>query len=504
MRILPPMSFNLKSYLKLSAIYTIAAAFPVIIQIFILPLIEGQNLLGADEFSRIAISESISTFVGTIILFSMSGAISRFYYDFIEDRALFNGLFSSILIGILSRGILILGLGVLMGDWVASFFNQPELQNFSSYGFGSIAIGINRSINITVITLFRNERKVMLFVLVNFLVAALRTAGQLIGVFYFDMSFSGYVNGTAVGGAIMTVFLLIYIFRQTGVQYSRTVMKPVYSFAIPLFIYELVKWGVMFSDRLFLEKFPVELGIYDTAQRFAFGIYYIFQGLYGAAQPDFFLYLTQGIQKTANDLRRLSNIYMLQAQVAVLALILPVIAYISIFFETALTKSASLIAVVFSQYILIGMNTLFSLPIIYYKKTNIYLYINIVSLATSLLLNFWLIPELKIYGAIVSFYAANSIQLLLIFRAQKRIVSIPWNLQKCLWLPLATIGIAVVAEVTKKVFSINPLLMAVIVVALSSTVLGIFYRALIKEWIEKFGIETVKKFIFGQNQSKSP
>ena len=80
------MKFNLKDYLKLSLLYTFAASFPALLQIFILPIIEGEGRLGAVDFSQMAISESISTFVGTFILFSMTSAISRFYYDYIEDK----------------------------------------------------------------------------------------------------------------------------------------------------------------------------------------------------------------------------------------------------------------------------------------------------------------------------------------------------------------------------------------------------------------------------------
>jgi len=479
------MQFNLKSYLKLSFLYTLASSFPVILQIVILPLIEGNNLLGAVDFSKIAISESISNLVGTFILFSMSGAVSRFYYDYLDDPKRMNHLLSSILTGILARGVIVLGIGILLGNRIAELFNQPELQDFSTYGYGAIIIGINRSILITMVTLFRNQRKVMRFVVINIIVASLRTAGQLIGVFFYEMTFVGYINGGAIGGGIMTVFLLIYVYKTTGIRYSYASMRPIYQFAAPLFVFELVRWGVLFSDRLFLEKFPVELGIYDTAQRFAFGIYYLFQGLYGAIQPDFFLYLTRGIEQTAEDIRRLSNTYMLQAQIVVLSLILPVMGYITFFFETDLTKASSLITLVFCQYIINGMNTLLALPIIYQKKTKQYLWIQIFTLMISLTLNVVLIPVFTYYGAITSAYIANLTQFILILVFQKRLIAIPYNYQKIVQIPIIILGLAVGVEILKHLLDIDPFWAALGFVTVSFGILTAVYRKILRELVSR-------------------
>ena len=133
------MRFNLKDYLKISVLYTFASAFPALLQLFVLPIIEGEGRLNAIDFSQMAIAESISTFVGTFILFSMSGAISRFYYDYLDNKKGLNDLFSSVIIGILFRGLIIIGLAVILGDYLASF-SQDSLNEFSTYGYGAIVL----------------------------------------------------------------------------------------------------------------------------------------------------------------------------------------------------------------------------------------------------------------------------------------------------------------------------------------------------------------------------
>ncbi|MDD4745941.1 MAG: polysaccharide biosynthesis C-terminal domain-containing protein [Salinivirgaceae bacterium] len=480
------MKFNLKDYLKLSLLYTFAASFPALLQIFILPIIEGEGRLGAVDFSQMAISESISTFVGTFILFSMTSAISRFYYDYIENKKGIATMFSSILLGIIFRGLIVFGVAIILGDYVASFFTQPELHNFSTYGYGAIGIGINRAIIIAATTLYRNQKIVSRFIIINILTALLRSTGQLIGIFCFDMSFAGYVNGAAIGGGVVTVAVIIFTFAQSGIHYSRATMKPIVRFVLPLFIFEVVKWGVLFADRFFMESTPEQLGIYDNAQRFAAGIYIIFQGLYGAVQPDFFHYLQIGIKESISDLRRLANIYMLQAQIAALGLIIPVIIYIHFFFETSLTTSATLIAIIFAQYIITAVNTIFSLPIIYNKRTDIFLVINLFVLAISLTLNYLLIPKFGYYGAIFASYTANLTQLALLVFFQNQIIKIKWNYKKSVATPLLIVIFAILTEVLKNIFDLNYLLMSFVFIGLSGFIILLQYKKEATHFIFKY------------------
>ncbi len=480
------MHFNLKDYLKISFLYTFAASFPALLQIFVLPLIEGPGKLNAIDFSQMAIAESITTLVGTFILFSMTGAISRFFYDYLDNPMGLNKLFSSILFGILFRGLILIGLALLVGDYLVSFFSQSQLHDFSSYGYGSIAIGINRAIIVTAATLYRNQKFIARFIWVNVLLAVVRTTGQLIGIFYFDMSFIGYVNGSAIGGGIVSLGVVIYTFKTCGFRISLTHMRPVLVFAFPLFVFELVKWGVMFADRMFLESSPEQLGIYDNAQRFASGIYIIFQGLYGAVQPDFFRYLKTGVDTSISDLRRLTNVYLLQSQLAVLGLVVPVITYIYFFFETTLATSGTLVAIIFSQYIISALNTIFSMPIIFFKRTDIFLYINLAVLAISLTINYFLIPLYGYYGAIISSYTANLGQLALFVLIQNRIMKIQWNYQKTLLVPLLIVGCAIVAEILKIGFGLNYMVVALGYVLVSLGIIGVLYRIEAKHFAQKY------------------
>ena len=476
------MKLNLKEYFKLSVIYALVAAFPAVLQIIILPLIEGTDRLNVIDFSHLAITESITVLAFTIAMYSMGNAIARFYYDYMNDKTGYNKLVSGIFTSILFRGLVILGIAIIFSNYIGKIFPQKELQDFSSYGYASIIIGINRAINITAATLYRNEKKVNRYILLNVILGILRTGLQVYMLFFYEMSFIGYVYGTCIGTGITAITILGYTYYKSGIRYDRKLMSSVYKFARPLFQYGIIVWGLMYADRYFLKlhNFQVELGIYDTAIRFVLGMQMILQGIQGATQPEIYRFMKDGIQKNREQIKQLSNILLAQTQIIVAVAIIPVMLFLTMFFETKLQYASSLIAILFMMNILRTQYVIFSFPIYFLKKTRFFLYLNLFVLIINLLLNYLLVPLLKEYGAIIAILVSYSIQAIFTFIYQQKISHLNWNLNKILFFPISIILIAAILEILKNVFDINPYITSSIIVLTIILSLFSLYRKEIK------------------------
>ncbi len=457
------MKLNLKEFFKLSAIYTVVGAIPPILQVLVQPIIEGENRLNTVDFSHLAIVESIASFAFVFTLFSMGNAISRFYYDFQEKSLGYKKLVSSIFLSILFRGIVLLIAALFLKNYIGSFFNQEELKNFTSYGFAAIIIGINRSIIATAGALYRNERKVKLFVIINLLLTFLRTGLQIAGIFLYEMSFLGYVYGTVIGTSFTSITILIINFKRTGIKYDLKIMKEVNSFAFPLFQYNLIAWGILYIDRYFLEGMPNELGIYNAAITFAIGIQIILQGLTSAVQPELFSLMKEGIEKQKEEIKKLSNIFMLQAQGVTIFLMIPAIAFLLVFYETDLRLASSFIAIIFMRQILVSQYNILSTPVYFLKKTKVFFYINIFVLIINILLNYLLIPVLLIYGAIIASLVSCFLQVVLMFYMQKKLIDINFNKTKILLFPILILIFVIIMQVFQISFKLNPLLVAILI-----------------------------------------
>ena len=478
------MKINNKEFFKLSFLYTAVAAFPPLLNLFVRPLIEGNNKLNAADFSQIEISETIISLAFIIATYAMGNALSRFYYDYTNNRNDYKKLVSTVFNSILFRGFLILLVAFIFRNHIGKLFSQEALQDFSSYGFAAIIIGINRSIAMTAFALYRNEKKVRRYLIISILLGFIRSVFQIIGVFYYEMSFIGYVYGTCIGSSIISVSILVYTYKSVGFHYDRQILKPVNRFALPLFEYAIVAWGINFADRYFLESTPTLLGVYSQALILGRGIEIILQGLQGASQPEMFRLMKDGIQKNMDEIKKLSHLLMAQSQFLIAAAIIPAMMYCMVF-KTELRLAAGFIAIVFVRYILRTQYIVFSFPVYFEKKTKIFLYLNLVVLFVNLGLLYYLVPLWGAYGAITAIILSQSIQVAGIYLYQKSIVSISWNIRKLITFPFFIVVLAIILEIAKLKFGINIFIGSAILVGAIFGSLVVLYKNEIRKITNK-------------------
>ena len=449
------MKLNIKEYFKLSLIYTVIAALPSLLQTLAQPFIVGKGKLNAVDFSQLAITEIITSLVFVITTYAMGNAISRFYYDYINDKKGYNKLVSSVFNSIIIRGIFLLLVGIAISGFIGKYFSQKELQNFPTYGYASIILGINRAICLTAFALYRNEKKVKRFIIFNISLGILRTAFQIIGLFFYKMSFIGYLYGGCIGSGITTIGILAYTYYHSGIHLNLKILKSLNQFGRPLFIYSLIAWGLMYVGRFFLEDFPKELGIYYTAINFVIGIQLVLQGIQGATQPEFFNFMNMGLKEHQDELKRLGNLLIMQSQILIGIAIIPVMLYLTLFYKSDVKAASTFIAIIFVDYILKSQTILFSYPIYFLKKTKFLFSVNSIVLLINLLLNYIFAPILKANGLILATIISDLILAISIYIYQKKIIHIEWNIRKVLVFPIIITLLAVAFEIVKYILHLN-------------------------------------------------
>jgi O-antigen/teichoic acid export membrane protein len=289
------------------------------------------------------------------------------------------------------------------------------------------------------------------------------------------MSFIGYLYGSAIGSGIVSVVIIAYTYYHSGFHYDRKFLKPSNKYALPLFEYALVAWGINFADRYFLESTPVALGIYSQALILGRGIEIVLQGIQGASQPEMFRLMKDGLEKNMDEIRKLSHMLMAQSNAVIAAVIIPAMLYCMIF-KTDLRLASGLVAIVLVRYILRTQFIIFSFPVYYEKKTSIFLYLNVVVLLINLLLLYYLVPVYAVYGAITAMLVSQTIQVIGIYFYQKNLVCISWNTKKLLIFPLLMVVLAALMEWIKIRFEINPFITASIVVLGIAASMFMLYR----------------------------
>lgn len=478
---------NTKEYFKLSVIYTLVAAVPNVIGLVVQPILAR---MGAVNVGYMGVTDIIVTLLFTFCIFSMESGISRFYYDVKEDKENFNKLVSSIFTGILIRGAVILGVVLVISPFIGQIFDQEALQHFEKYGVALVISAFSRAIVTTAVSLFRNEKKINSYIFVNISSGLFRAAFQVIGVLFFSLTFMGYVWGTAIGSTIISVGVIIYTYRRCGFHYDKKMNGELLRFGWPLLEYSLIGWGLASVDRWFLQMqkgsdADVQLGIYQNAIYFATGLQLIVQGLSSTTQPEIFKYMSEGIHKQQEEIKKISNIFMIQSIVFIVGATIPAIIFITLFFHAEFLPSAAIISIIFVRYILRSQYQVFALPIMYMKRTRIFSTVNIIALIVSVGLNWVLIPKLGYYGAIIAFIAANFTQVVIVYYYQQKIVPIKWNMNKVMYFPLMIILVSVICEVAKSYLHLSVIAGAIIINVVTFAGISLLYKKEVREILNK-------------------
>ncbi len=476
---------NLKEHIKLTGVYTFFAAFPAILQLIVYPVIEGQDRLGAEDFGYLAVTEAILSFIVIFCLSGMAITIARYYYDYWDNSQGYSKLVSTIFSGVILRAGAVFVLLIVFSPFIGTLFPDGPLQNFDKYGIFLGIIAFNRSVISIALSLYRSEKSVRNFIAVSLISGIFRSIFQIIGVLYYDLSFIGYLTGTAIGGGVANLIILGYTFIKNGLHFSAAIRKQLRSFAISLTLTDFMYWGIMFFDRFMLLKNPSQLGIYDNAMKFAAGVLFITHGLAGSVQPELFRFFKSGIKENEKDIKTLSNIFIAENILAVGVFAPPLMIFISVFYETELLISAGLLMIILVKYILNAQFQIFSWPLLYNKNSRLYFLLNLIAFLVLIALNFLLVPSLGYYGSVISFLSAGFIQVIAFYLAQKRIIPIPWNLNKVMFFPISVVIIASAMEYIKLYFQLNAIVCTIIVVLYIFLGLFLLFRKDLLEVMKK-------------------
>lgn len=479
------MKLHSKNLFHSLFLYGFTGAFPSIINILILPFIEGPSKLNAVDFSQIAIAESIVVFGWLIASFSGGNVISRFYYDFIDSKHDFNQFISSFFMSIVARGLLLCLLFYFLADIPGRFFTQPNLQSFSVYGPVAVLIGTNRSLNTAFTALLRNQKKIFLYTGFNITAGLLRAAGQILGLFFIEMSFKGYLYGILITSLLTGISILIYIFYKYGIYYHRKILKQLNTFALPIFYYEILLWLMTYADRYFLEKYPVDLGLYETITRFSLGVRLIIQGFNNAVQPETYSYFKTGIKQMEKSIRQVANIFMLISQSVIVISIIPVMLYLYYLCDSNIKAAYTFVPVIMILLILKSQFMIFTAPVLYHKDSKLLLYANIIGATLAISINLLLIPYIKIYAPILAIGVSDLFLIWFIKIFENKKYKINWNFNKTFFYPVSLVVLSGLLEILKIKFHINPFTVALILNLVF--VLGIvnLYRVEIKKTAKK-------------------
>ena len=123
----------------------------------------------------------------------------------------------------------------------------------------------------------RARQKPVLFIIFSTLKLMLQLSLNIYLVVLLHMKVEGVIYSALISGFAMSIILLVYTLKITGLKFSIEKAKILTSFSMPLVLTGLVSFFLTFGDRYFLRYYcsMAEFGIYSLAYKFGFLLMFI-------------------------------------------------------------------------------------------------------------------------------------------------------------------------------------------------------------------------------------
>jgi len=403
-------------FIRNSLLYTVGSMMTPITGFILLPIYTVY--LSPAEYG---VMTTVQTLVGMLQLFlllSLHGAVTRFYYDFLNQPEKQKEYLGSIFIFVCIFSTTIATILLFFSNSIGLIFfkNIP----INPYYFYLIGLSWVTALLELPMALFRAQEKAGIFILIN-TTKALGIMGLTI---YFIVGRELGAESALISQLLVTFAIILLTFsmqiRYLKFSLNRKFVMGSLLFSLPLLPHVASGWIISSSDRVILEKFVdmADLGIYALATQVALVLNLFYSSVNNALVPRYTMLRKEGNEVKANRLLKLFSYIVLSFGV----LSIPVAMFsIKLFTSSQYDRAIALIPVLLIGQIIKGYYFIPVSKLFYAKKTKAIATSSTMAAIINILINIMAIPFIGIYGSIMSSVISELLRLMFIYGASKRI-----------------------------------------------------------------------------------
>ncbi|WLE96825.1 MAG: oligosaccharide flippase family protein [Candidatus Electrothrix communis] len=414
---------ELKFLLKHSSIYGLGSVIGQAVGFLLLPLY--TRYLSPSDYGIMALVEVTIGLIGMVVSLGIINALSRFYYEYNEDRE--RNLVISSAYWIIFTVIIIFTPFVWCLSPILSkyLFHSLEYTHFFQVALLALLFGLLVNLGMDYL---RIRAQSVMFVIISLIRLVLLVSFNIYFIVFLQVGVIGIFYSSLLVAIIFAFFFTFTILRKSGISFSWSHATEMIHYSFPLIFSNVFRVIVNESDKLFINFFfsPFETGVYSVAQKLGSSLHVLITA------PFLQAYMPRRFQimKEPNAKEEYVNIldYYLLA-ICPAGLLLAVFSREIVIIMTSGEYYAAAVyvpAIVLSM-VVFGMKYHFEIGIVIEKKTKFVAYINGLSSAVNVLLNWLLIKHLGIPGAIISLNVSYLLTTLLNLAVTQRLYPVEFH-----------------------------------------------------------------------------
>lgn len=413
---LPIKGFLNNKFVRSSLIYTLGSMMTPLMGLILLPVFT-KNLSPA-EYGTMTTVQAFAGILQIVLLLSLHGAITRFYFDFLKEpekrKEYLGSIFSFVVLFSSVTSVFL----IITSDFIGPLiFNSIPTNPFYYYFIGLAWVN---SLIALPLALLRAQERPLFFILINIFKALLIMILTVYLIIYKGMGAESVLIAhiTITFGIVVISYLALK--NHLRISFNVHFIKNSLLFSLPLLPHVAGTWIISSSDRFILEKFVSisSLGIYSLAAQVSMILSLFYTSLNNALVPRYTMLRKEGKDSQANKLLRTFSYVILITGIVSIPIAMGAINLLSSeqYFEANQLVPYLLIGQVISGLYLIPSAKLF-----YTKNTKAIAKSSSIAAIINIIVNVLTIPIIGLYGAVLSTIIAEIIRLSLIYQASKKV-----------------------------------------------------------------------------------
>jgi len=417
---------ELKFLFKHTSIYGIGTVVGQAVSFLLLPVY--TRYLTPSDYGIMALVNATMGIIGIVVGLGINSAMSRFYFDFDDDKARKKVISTVYLITVM---VVLLAFPFfyfstdILSEIVFHTRNYALLFLIAS---SALLLGMVVNVCVEYIRVIAASSK---YVTITFIRMCVVIGFNIFFIVVQQTGVIGIFYSSLISALIFSIILSFDLLRQVGLSFSFSLSLEMIKYSFPLIFSNIFRVIVNESDKYFINYFfsPWETGLFSLAQKVGSSIHTLI------TSPFVQTYMPRRFEimkkKDAKQVYAHVSFYYLLI-ISTIGLVLSIFSpeIIKLMTTKDYFSATKYIPFIVLSLVVFGMKYHFQIGIMIHKKTKIIAYINACSTVVNILLNWILIRHYGIWGAIISINVAYGVITILDYIYSQKIYPIRYDFIK--------------------------------------------------------------------------
>lgn len=420
------ISKEIKFLLTHSSIYGLGTIISRVVAFVLLPLY--TRYLTPADYGIIEVIDVTTAMIGLVVTVGISRALSRFYY-ISNDQNQRNIVVSTTFLTYSIIALFFLPFLIYGANPLAKLlFNSDQYGLFLRISFITLLLG---GLVDTSMMYLRLIKQPVIFISLTTIRLILLIFFNVLFIVYYKMGVIGILYSSLIVRALYAVVLTSAILWKINIAFSVSKSLDLLKYGLPMIPSALANTAVKQSDKYFVLYILTisDMGIYSLALKLGNAIHSLMTIPFNMAYiPRRFEIMKQKDAK--ETYKKIFTYYMFFITYSGLVLSILIPEILQVMVPSEFRSAGTIIPLVVFSMIIFGSHYHFDFGILYSKKTKYLAYINMVSAILNLGLNYSLIRNYGLFGAVWSATIILGFQALLLYYFSNKFYPIEYEFQR--------------------------------------------------------------------------